>query len=259
MEIRTDLIEVAVQFGARVFGALVLLAVAWIVAVTAGRFVQRALERMQLDLTFARFGARLTQWLIVILAALACLSIFDVQTTSFAALIGAAGIALGLAVQGTLSNFASGVMLLVFRPYRVGDVITAAGVTGTVYAIGLFSTTIDSADNRRITVPNGAIFGATIENATYHPTRRVDIAVVTDCSPDIDTVRRLLVEAANETEGALDSPPRQVVLDKLNLSSVEWSVRLWCNTEDYAAVRERALVQIKRKLEQAGVCVPAGS
>lgn len=256
MDLSQVMSAAALQFLIRTLGALVLLSAAWIVAAAVGRAIQHGLERTRLELTIARFAAKFFRWVIVILAALACLSIFDVETTSFAALIGASGIAIGLAIQGTLSNFASGVMLLAFRPYRVGDVITTAGITGTVFEIDLFRTTVDTADNRRMTVPNASVFGSTIENTTYHPTRRVDIAIATDSNTDIDVVREALMAAANDLEGALENPPREVVLEQLTATSVEWVVRVWCNTENYWTVRERALVLIKRRLEGAGIGAP---
>lgn len=245
-----EFLAVAFQFLMRALGALLLLAAAWFIAVALGRMLQRRLERTRIDLAVTRFAAKLTRWTIVLIAAFACLSIFDVETTSFAALIGAVGIAIGLAVQGTLSNFASGVMLLAVRPYTVGDVITAAGVTGKVYEIDLFRTTLDTADNRRFTVPNAAIFGATIENTTYHPVRRVDTFVATDQNADIDTVRQLLTTAAAEVAGALDSPPPEVILDKLAPTTLEWAIRVWCKTENYSTVRENLLTSTKQALDQ---------
>ena len=257
MEFSQELLEAAIQFCIRTMGALLLIGVAWAVSIAAGRAVQRGLERNRVDLTVARFAGKLMRWLLIVLAALACLSIFDVETTSFAALVGAAGIALGLAVQGTLSNFASGVMLLLFRPYAVGDTVTVAGVSGRVYEIDLFSTTLDTPDNRRFTVPNGSIFGSTIENVTYHPTRRIDLFIAADGAADIEKTREALTGAVNAVEGILDNPPREVALEKLGAASVDWAVRVWCDTELYASVRERTLVQVKQALEDAGVTLPS--
>lgn len=120
---------------------------------------------------------------------LGCLTMFGFETTSFAAVIGAAGLAIGLAMQGTLSNFSAGHMLLIFRPFKVGDVVSTAGVTGKVINLALFTTEFDTPDNRRIIVPNGAIFGSTIENITFHDTRRVDVSVGTEYTADYWAVR----------------------------------------------------------------------
>lgn len=251
MQLNEEVVSVGFHFLFRGLGALLVLSIAWVLSMAVARVVQRALERTRVELTLARFAGKFVRWTIVMLSAFACLSIFDIETTSFAAVIGSAGIAIGLAVQGTLSNFASGIMLLAVRPYKAGDVITAGGVTGTVYEIDLFRTTLDTADNRRITVPNATIFGTTIENATHHPTRRIDLPVSTDRSADVDAMRTLLTKAAGEVDGALYDPPPDAVLDKLTPAAVEWNVRLWCNTRDYAAVRDRALSAVKRALEQS--------
>jgi len=177
------------------------------------------------------------------------LSTFGIQTTSFAAIIGAAGLAIGLAFQGTLSNFASGAMLLLFRPFKVGDVVNVAGHTGTVFEIDLFSTTLDTPDNRRIILPNSKVYGTTIENKSYHATRRVDVSVVVDYSADIDRVREVLSEVASDVVNVLEEPAPQVVLMKLNASSADWTVRLWVKTEDYGTVRQEALRSVRLKLD----------
>ena len=172
-----------------------------------------------MDDTLGIFLSNLARWAILIMAVLAALGMFGIQTTSFAAVIGAAGIAIGLAFQGTLSNIASGVMLLIFRPFTVNDVIKAAGVTGKIIEIGLFTTSFDTADNRRIFVPNALIFGGTIENVTYHAKRRVEVSVGTDYSADLDEVRAVLERAIVSVEGVLDDPKSQVYLTELGASS----------------------------------------
>jgi len=248
--------ELIVDYGTRIIGVLVLLFVAWIIAGWLSRMVNRAMSKAQVDETLTRFVGHLVRWLVILLAVLACLGVFGVQTTSFAAVIGAAGLAVGLAFQGTLSNFAAGVMLLVFRPFSVGDVINAAGVLGKVQAIELFTVAIDTFDNRRIIIPNSAVFGSTIENISHHPTRRADVDVGTDYTADIDQTREVLMAAAKSVEGGLEDPAPDVFLAGLGASSVDWSVRVWCNSGDFGAVKQATTRAVKKALDDAGIGIP---
>ncbi len=243
-------------YGVRALGVLVLLLIAWTIAGWIGRIVSRGMERAKIDATLSKFAAKMARWSILIMAMLACLSVFGIQTTSFAAVIGAAGLAIGLAFQGTLANFSAGVMLLIFRPFKVGDVINAAGQTGKVDEIELFTTTLDTPDNRRIVVPNGAIFGATIENVTHHSTRRVDIAVGIEYSADIDRTREVLTRAALATAGRLTDQEPAIVLTELGGSSVDWAVRVWSNTPEYWDVKQALIRSVKNSLDEAEIGIP---
>lgn len=248
----TDLLT---NFLPKVVGVLVLLVVAWTVSRWAGKRVTKSTEG-RLDLTIARFLGSLTRYLILIMALLGCLNIFGFETTSFAAVIGAAGLAIGLAMQGTLSNFSAGLMLLIFRPFKIDDVVSTAGITGKVVNLSLFTTEFDTPDNRRIIVPNGSIFGSTIENITFHDTRRVDVAVGTDYPADISQTRDVLINAVKNLEGVHAEPAPVAYLTELGGSSIDWSVRVWANTADYWAVREEATQSIKNALDQAGIGIP---
>lgn len=239
-----------------ILGALLLLIVTFVAAGWAQRAARRAVERSKMDPTLSEFFASLARYTVLILGVLAVLSVFGISVASFAAILAAAGFAVGLALQGTLSHFASGVMLLTFRPFSIGDVISAAGVTGKVDAIGLFTTTLDTPDNRRLIVPNGEIAGSTIENITYHDTRRVDVAVGTDYSADLAETRAVLEAAAASVEGGLAAPASQVVLSELGGSSIDWSVRAWAKTSDYWAVRERLTRDVKNALDARGIGIP---
>ena len=222
----------------------------------AKRFVTGTCRRAKVDETLSRFFGTLARYALLILGGLAALSTFGVNTTSFAAVVAAAGFALGMALSGTLGNFASGVMLLVFRPFRVDDVVSAGGVTGKVFEVGMFSTVFDTPDNRRIIVPNGSIYGDTIENVTHHPTRRVDVAVGTEYTADLDKTREVLTAAANSVEGKLPDRDVVVYLNELGDSSINWAVRVWAHTTDYWAVRERLTRDIKVALDNAGIGIP---
>ena len=252
----TMALDYLMLYGPRLIGALLFLAAAWVAASWARRITRRALERASFDRTLTLFFASAARWAVLIMAALASLGLFGIQTTSFAAVLASAGLAIGLAFQGSLAHVASGVMLLLFRPFGVGDTVNAGGVTGEVAEIELFTTNIDTADNRRIVVPNSLIFGGTIENMTYHPTRRVTVAVGTDYGADLQATRAALERAARGVAGALTDPAPEVVLVGLGASSIDWQVRVWAPTPDYFHVQERTTEAIKRALDEAGIAIP---
>ncbi len=244
------------ECAASAVGALILLLVAWIAAGIASRLVRRSLAKAAFDETLTRFFAKLARWVVLLTAMIGCLGIFGVETTSFAAVIGAAGLAVGLAFQGTLSNFASGVMLLAFRPFKVGDVVTVAGQTGKVDEIGVFTTTLDTFDNRRFVIPNSSVFGSTIENITHHPARRADVDVGVGYDADIDKTREILEKAASGVQDALEDPAPAIVLIGLGDSSVNWSVRVWAKNENFGDVKQRAIQAVKAALDEAEIDIP---
>lgn len=243
-------------YAVSVVKALVFLFIGWIIAGWLRRITVRALERAKVDQTLIKFFGNIVRYTVLILVVLACLSLFGINTTSFAAVIGAAGLAIGLAFQGTLGHFASGVMLLVFRPFKVGDVVSTGGVWGKVNEIELFTTTLDTPDNRRIIIPNGTIFGSTIENLTFHPTRRVDVSVGTDYGADLDKARQIMMEAAKNTPNTLSDPAPQIYLVALGGSSIDWQVRAWCNTPDFFSVKDELTLRVKKALDAADIGIP---
>ncbi|MEM6785251.1 MAG: mechanosensitive ion channel domain-containing protein, partial [Bacteroidota bacterium] len=168
---------IALDFLPKVVGVIVFLFIALWIGGALKSFTVRRLTNSEFDPALTKFFGGLVRTAVIGLAFIACLGVFGIETTSFAAILAGAGLAIGLAFQGTLSNFSAGVMLLTFRPFTVGDVVSAAGVVGQVEEIGLFVTTMDTVDNRRLIVPNGSLFGATIENITHHATRRTDVSV----------------------------------------------------------------------------------
>jgi len=252
----SELTPMIADYGVRALGALALLFAAWIVAAVLGRMVGNSLRKARFDETLTRFFAKMTKWLVLLLAVLMCLSLFGVETTSFAAVIGATGLAIGLALQGTLGNFASGVMLLVFRPYKVDDVVNVAGTLGKVWEIGLFTTSIDTFDNRRFIIPNGSVFGSVIENISHHPIRRADVSVGVGYAADIDKTREVLQNAAADVPGGLKDSVAAVVLVELGGSSVDWQVRVWCNTAEFWDVKQATTRAVKIALDEAGIDIP---
>ncbi|MEM6656273.1 MAG: mechanosensitive ion channel family protein [Planctomycetota bacterium] len=248
--------EYGVTLGMKVALVLIILTIAWTLAGWAGAVVASALRKARFDTTLTKFLSKLARWLVLLLAGLMCLGYFGVPTTSFAAVIGAAGLAIGLAFQGTLSNFAAGAMLLLFRPFKVGDAVNVADQLGIVDEISIFTTIIDTFDNRRIIIPNGSVFGSVIENITHHPIRRVDGDVGVGYGADIDKTRAVLEEVAAAVPGTTTEKDPAVILLGLGGSSVDWSVRVWAPTSDYLDVKQALLREIKVRLDAAGIEIP---
>lgn len=213
----------------------------------------------RVDETLGRFIGKLIFYSVMIFTLLGVAGMFGISVASFAAVVAAAGFAVGLAFQGTLSNFASGVLMLVFRPFKVGDVINAAGITAKVNEIDLFTTTFDTFDNRRIIVPNSAIASGTIENLTFHDERRVDVNVGVEYPADLRATRAALSSAAESLrEQLIDREDRgyQVYLLDLGDSAVNWVVRFWTKTEAFWGVREQLTAAVKTELDKAGIGIP---
>lgn len=237
---------------------LLILIVGYMVAKFVARIVSSPV-RKKVDETLGKFVGKVVYYTIMISVLIAVMGSFGLQVTSFAAILASAGFAVGMAFQGTLGNFAAGIMLLVFRPFKVGDVINAAGITAKVNEIDLFTTTFDTPDNRRIIVPNTAITVGTIENISHHEERRVDVAVGCDYTADLKHTRQVLSEAAESLQSNMiigDGRGFQIVLGDLGDSSVNWTVRFWTKAADYWAVKEALTEAVKNKLDEAGIGIP---
>jgi len=237
---------------------LLILIVAYFVGKFLGRLASTPVKN-KVDETLGTFVAKLVFWAIMVGAILGALQYVGIGIASFAAVIAAAGFAVGLAFQGTLSNFAAGVMVLVFRPFKVGQVVSVAGITAKVNEVDLFTTCFDTFDNRRIIVPNSEIFGSTIENVSHHAERRVDVAVGTAYSADLQATRAALQKAADSV-GELIIPGEgrgtQVYLNALGDSAVSWAVRVWVPAAEYWAVKENLTAAVKNELDAAGIGIP---
>ena len=235
------------NYGVPVIAVLIIVFVAFVVAGWVSRIVRTSCDRARIEETLSKFFGKLARWAVLLVAALVCLSKFGIETASFAVVLGAAGLAVGLAFQGTLSSFAAGVMLLIFRPFKVGDVVEVAGQKGKVYEIDLFTTSLDTPDNRRLILPNSVVFGATIENVTHHEIRRADVAVGVDYSADVDQTRAVLEKAAAGTPGRVEDRDPQIVLSDLGDSGelagaclVQDGRPLGCSRSDDACGQTRA-------------------
>jgi small conductance mechanosensitive channel len=239
---------------------LVLLVV--IVAYFLGKFLGRVTGTAvgkRIDQTLGKFLQKLVFYGILVFALLGVLGYFGISVASFAAVLAAAGFAMGLAFQGTLSNFAAGVMLLTFRPFRVGQVVKINDELGVVDEIELFHTTLDTFDKRRIVMPNSAIFGNTIENISHHPERRVDVNVGVEYGADLDKTREVLSAACESLkEKMIEGEGRgyQIYLWELGDSSVNWIVRFWTAADNYWPVREQLTRAVKMHLDDAGLGIP---
>lgn len=252
----TVIVDLVSTWGLKVIGALVLLMVGKFAAGWVRRIVRRALTVAKVDTTLVPFIGGVAYYVILIALTVAVLGVVGIQTASLLAVLGAAGLAVGLALQGTLSNVASGVMLLVFRPFQVGDYIEAGGTAGSVQAVGLFSTTLNTPDNVRIMLPNSSVYGQTIKNYAANDTRRNDMVIGISYDDDIglavETIKRVLAG----DERVLAEPGPVVAVSELGDSSVNLVVRPWCKKEDYWGLRFDMMRTLKEQLEAAGCSIP---
>lgn len=248
--------QLVTTWGLRVLGAIAVLLVGRAIARRLRRGVASMLERREADPTLVPFAAGLVYWATILLVLVAVLGLFGIPTASFVAVLGAAGLAVGLALQGTLSNFAAGVMLLVFRPFRVGDMVEVAGVRGTVREVGIFTSILDTPDNVLVVVPNGQIFGQVIQNYTGNDTRRVDLVFGVGYDDDLSVAQETIERTIAAIPGVLEEPETVVAVQELGGSSVNFVARPWCRTEDYWSVFQTAQRRVKEALEAAGCSIP---
>ena len=251
-----DLSPVAIDIALNVLSAIAILIVGLIVARWAGNTTKKALSRPRFDATLALIFSAIVRYFIVVVVLVAILSQFGVQTASIIAALGAAGLAIGLALQGTLSNIAAGVMLLFLRPFQVGDFIDAEGISGTVDELGLFTTQMRTADGIYISVPNSNIWNRQIMNYSRLPTRRVTIPVGISYGDDIEKAQQVLMELMQSDKRVLQTPEPQVLVTALGESSVDLSVRCWSSTGDFWDLFWDLTKQSKEKLEEAGITIP---
>ena len=249
-------LQILLSFAGRTVGALLLVLVALFVARRLARLSDAACARANVDPTLSKFAGKIIRWGVMVIALVMAMGTFGIKTTSFAAIIGAAGLAIGLAMQGTLSHFAAGVMLLIFRPFKVGDTVEIGGKRGKVDEIDIFFTILDTPDNRRFILPNGQVFGQPIENVTFHPVRRADVLVGTDYGANLDRVREVLTAAALAVPGQVAEKPPQVVLAGMGASSIDWEVRIWAPRDTFLDVFQAGRRGVKQALDAAHIGIP---
>jgi len=248
--------DLIVNYGLKVLGAIAILIVGRIAAGLVSKGVRTAMQKGKLDDALTIFVSKLAYFAVWIFALIAALEAFGVKTTSFVAVLGAAGLAVGLALQGSLSNFAAGVMILIFRPFKIGDVINAAGVTGKVAEISVFTTILVTPDNQKMIVPNSSIMGGNITNVTAMDTRRVDLVAGIGYGDDIDRAKQVFMDLCTSHPKVLKDPAPVVKVVELADSSVNFVVRPWVKTEDYWDVFFDLNEQIKKACDQNGLNIP---
>jgi small conductance mechanosensitive channel len=239
-------------------------AVAFIGILVIGRYIAQwlrnkirdGLDSPGVDRTLTKFAGNFVYYAVFLLAIFAALQTVGIQIASFVAVLAAAGFAVGLALQGTLANFAAGIMLLIFRPFSIGDYVEIAGETGFVKDLQLFFTCLRTRQSRLIVIPNGDVFGSTIENIFAHDEIRVDCDVGTDYPADIDQTREVLLEAARSVDDRLKDKGEQAALVGLGDSSINWQVRIWATPDNYFRLRQALTRQVKYHLDEAGIGIP---
>ncbi|NNK62379.1 MAG: mechanosensitive ion channel [Gemmatimonadetes bacterium] len=248
--------DLATQWGLKVLGALAVVMLGRIVAGWLRSIARKGLTRADFDATLVPFLANLAFIAIMTFVLISAAGLVGIPVTSFIAVIGAAGLAIALAFQGTLSNFSSGIMLLTFRPFKVGDLVEAGGVKGVVQEIGIFTTTIHTPDNVRIIVPNTTVSGSTIKNFSANPTRRIDLVMGVGYGDDLNLAIETIRTVLGEDDRVLADPAPQVAVSELGDSSVNIVVRPWVDGEDYWGARFDLTKALKERLEAAGCEIP---
>lgn len=240
----------------RLLIALMIIIGGFVISKTIGRTMIRRLDKSQIDNAVVSFLVGILRTIIVVAALLMALSHVGIQTTSFIAILGAAGLAVGLALQGSLSNFASGVLIMIYRPFHSGDYVEAGNIAGTVLSIELFNTVMKTPDNKVVTVPNSQITNSPITNYSQQPTRRVDMVIGVSYAADLKKTKQVLMQVINEDERVLPEPEPRVAVTELGDSSVNLIVRPWVNSEDYWPVYWDMMEKIKIRLDENGIGIP---
>ncbi|GAB4462745.1 MAG: small-conductance mechanosensitive channel MscS [Armatimonadaceae bacterium] len=251
-----NIVSLLTFYGLKVLAAAIIFLVGrWVVGIIRS-ILEKVLSARNVDPTLITFVTRLVYVLLFALVIIAALSQLGVQTASFVAIIGAAGLAIGLALQGSLSNFAAGVLMIIFRPFKVGDYIEGGDASGTVDSVDIFTTVLRTIDNKRIIVPNSKILSNNITNFSAEETRRVDMVIGVSYSDDLDKVRRVLKEVLAEEERILPEPEPMIVVLELADSSVNIGVRPWVKTPDYWGVYWDTIEKIKKRFDSEGISIP---
>jgi len=252
-----QVVAIVVEYGLDVIGAVAILIVGWLASNWAYRMVRKALSRStKVDAMLAGFFASLAKYLVLIFTGVMVLSQFGVQTASLIAVLGAAGLAIGLALQGTLSNVAAGVMILIFRPFKIGDYVEAGGKAGTVEAVTLFITELATPDNVQIILPNAQVWGSSVVNYSFHDTRRVDLALGIGYGDDIGAAVEAAKTAIAADARVLKDPEAMVAVSDLGDSSVNLVIRVWCQAADYWDLKFDLTRALKETMDGEGISIP---
>ncbi len=253
---QTFAVEVGLEFGLSLFTALAIFVIGRWVAKALSRGLRKVLQAQKVDKILETFVSNIVYWLLMAFVIIAAITELGVKTTSFIAVVGAAGLAIGLAMQGSLSNFAAGVLIVLFRHYKVGDYIEAGGVGGSVMAVQILTTTLKTPDNKTIIIPNSQIMNGIITNYSANDTRRVDMTFGVGYDDDIDKVRTAIREVVEADPRVHKEPAPVIVVGALADSSVNFNVRPWVNTSDYWPVYWDLTEAIKKRFDKDGISIP---
>jgi len=248
--------ELLTLYGLKVVAAIVVFVLGRWVAKGLTNFVRRLMEKRGVDVTLVSFVAHLTYVALLVFVILAAIGQLGIQTTSFIAVIGAAGLAIGLALQGSLSNFAAGFLMIIFRPFKVGDYIEGGGTAGTVEKIEIFTTQLQTPDNKTVIIPNASLTAGNIVNWSTKPTRRVDLVVGIGYGDDIDKAKEIMADVLSKDTRVLSDPRPTIGLVELGDSSVNFVVRPWVNSADYWNVYFELTETIKKRFDIEGISIP---
>jgi small conductance mechanosensitive channel len=244
------------EYGTKILGALIVLIVGFWVAKMIKKGITKLMEKRGVDATLISFVASLLYMAMKIFVIVAALEKLNIKTTSFIAILGAAGLAIGLALQGSLANFAAGVLMIIFKPIKVGDFVEAGGAVGSVEEIGIFTTILKSPDNKKIIIPNAGVTGGNITNFNVNGTRRIEIIAGIGYDDDIDKAKAILNDIVASDDRILKDPAPQVAMSEMADSSVNFVVRPWVKPVDYWGVYFDMTETIKKKFDEAGVSIP---
>ncbi len=255
-EITKQVTEYITTYSLNLLGALLIFLIGKWIARKLVALLRKLMERQEVDETLIRFLDKIVLYTLMVVVLMAAADRLGVNTNSFLTILGAAGLAVGLALKDSLGNFASGVLLVFFRPFKIGDAVTAGGVTGKVEAISIFNTTFLTFDNQRMIVPNGQITNGVITNINANPIRRLDLVFGISYGDNILTAKAIFKNILEAESRILDDPAPQIVVSELADSSVNFFVRPWVKTEEYWAIKFDLIEKIKIALEEAGITIP---
>ena len=245
-----------VEYGTKILGALIVLIIGFWVAKMIKKGITKLMEKRGVDATLISFVASLLYTVMKIFVIVAALEKLNIRTTSFIAILGAAGLAIGLALQGSLANFAAGVLMIIFKPIKVGDFVEAGGAVGSVEEIGIFTTILKSPDNKKIIIPNAGVTGGNITNFNVNGTRRIEIIAGIGYGDDIDKAKKVLEEIIAADSRILKDPAPQIAMSEMADSSVNFVVRPWVKPDDYWGVFFDTTETIKKKFDEADISIP---
>jgi len=247
---------IIIPWGIKILIALAIFYVGRRVVRALVRVAEKVMRSQEVDEMLVRFASSILRWVMLLFVVIAALSQLGIDTTSLIALLGAAGLAIALSLQGSLANFASGVMIIVFRPFTKGDFVEVNGTSGVVDSISIFTTTLTTGDNKAVIIPNGAVLAGNITNYSARPTRRVDMVFGISYDDDLRKAKQLLEEIIAADDRVLADPAPRIVVGELADSSVNFLVRPWVNAADYWGVFWDTTESVKLRFDEAGISIP---